>query len=701
MDPVEVLPPWVPEDDLLLKNAVESGASLESLAKGAVRFSRRYSLGELRDRWRSLLYDDAVSAAAAAAMGSLELGKSGGSGQGGGRKRKVQSVRRLYYAVQKRLRRHGGVAASDVGCEGKENVVIDDNLSLNNDVVNSKNVSNTDSLVGCGNNLGLEEVVGVGVGELNNSVRDVPLWKTIEDVSLPAMPVEGEHCGSQGTGKCGNGVLKQNASDAVLGDDAGDSSECLLNMANEGELLFMDVEGKVVVVVDKDKPGDDNVDSLLLSSPCDVQGNDDADGSESQKLDVEAKLAVPSECLSAGLEVVSGSLGVSRGDQGFVSDSENDAGSSAAARSPHPEDSEGFVICMLNTEDPDIPCNDTVVESIVVSHLADLKSQHVVKEVGYSERIEPDRSLKKEAVLSQSFGAQTVRQGLGPTVNSSYPPVALGPTENPGKNSISAVSRQNNNVNVNINPSHSRLVRPTVMPASDGHLKQVETDAPASAEVHAHVKAEEHNALSKSEAKSLSLDQEGGDIEDDDANNNDDDEIPNFSDVETMILEMDLCPMDQDTNTSKEVLRYQHEESKRTIMRLEQGAQSSMGRAITSRDAFAVLYGRILKKYIRKSKVILGRETADVHVDIDLGKEGQAAKKISRRQAIIKLEANGSFIIKNLGKRSIFLNGKEIATGQARGLSASSVIEIRGISLIFEINNRCVRRFLENLNEKL
>lgn len=40
------------------------------------------------------------------------------------------------------------------------------------------------------------------------------------------------------------------------------------------------------------------------------------------------------------------------------------------------------------------------------------------------------------------------------------------------------------------------------------------------------------------------------------------------------------------------------------------------------------------------------------------------------------MEANGSFIIKNLGKRSIFLNGKEVTTGQLRGLSTSSLIEV-------------------------
>ncbi|KAH1058813.1 hypothetical protein GLYMA_02G051400v4 [Glycine max] len=596
--------PWLPQDDFLLKNAIEGGASLESLAKGAVRFSRRFSVTELRDRWQALLYDPDVSAAALAAMAHLEAAKYGGAagtseGGGGGKKRKSESIRKHYFAMQRRLRgcRHSDAKNATEGCEG--------------------------------NGRGLEVRV--------NS-----------------------------KGECGNGGLRINApDDAVLRDDAKNDLECLLNSANEDGLVFMDVDRKEVTAVDKDKPSYDNFDLILSSSPCDVQG--DSDGREP--------------------------LGGGCADQHCVSESGNDAGSSGAVQSPLPERGEGYMICVLNTEDTDIPSNDPTDIPILFPELMPLKSQPVIQELGCLEssinnkrRNESDGSLKIEAVLSQSFAAlQTVWQGLMPNVNSSHRPLVLGlKSENPGRNSTSAVSRQNNNVNANINPSHGRLVRATVMPASDGHLKQ---------------EAEEHTALSKSEVKSLSLDQEGCDIKDDDDEDNDN-ELPNFADVEEMILEMDLSPADQDTNASREVLQFQHEQSKRTIMRLEQGAQSSMGRAISSQGAFAVVYGRILKTYITKSKVILGRETHDVHVDIDLGREGQEATRISRRQAVIKLEADGSFIIINLGKRSIFLNGKEIATGQARGLSAGSLIEILGISLIFETNNGCVRKFLENENEK-
>lgn len=63
---------WIPADDILLKKAVEDGASLESLAKGAVHFSRRFTVCELQDRWYSLLYDPVVSEDASSRMIEFE-----------------------------------------------------------------------------------------------------------------------------------------------------------------------------------------------------------------------------------------------------------------------------------------------------------------------------------------------------------------------------------------------------------------------------------------------------------------------------------------------------------------------------------------------------------------------------------------------------------------------------------------------------
>lgn len=43
------------------------------------------------------------------------------------------------------------------------------------------------------------------------------------------------------------------------------------------------------------------------------------------------------------------------------------------------------------------------------------------------------------------------------------------------------------------------------------------------------------------------------------------------------------------------------------------------------------------------------------------------------------MEGDGSFILKNLGKSPIFLNGKEVATGHTMRLRSSSLIEVRSL----------------------
>ncbi|KAH9615397.1 hypothetical protein KSS87_022043 [Heliosperma pusillum] len=100
--------PWVPTDDLLLKNSIEAGASLESLARGAVQFSHRYTIKELQDRWHTLLYDPVISAEASARMVEFERStksiKADNSKEAkyGHGKRKAESLRRCYYAMRKK-----------------------------------------------------------------------------------------------------------------------------------------------------------------------------------------------------------------------------------------------------------------------------------------------------------------------------------------------------------------------------------------------------------------------------------------------------------------------------------------------------------------------------------------------------------------------------------------------------------------------
>ncbi|KAI5418517.1 uncharacterized protein LOC127074640 [Lathyrus oleraceus] len=714
MDSVPPPPPWNSDDDFLLKNAIETGASLESLAKGVVSFSRWYSLRELRERWRSVLYDSDVSDEASAAMKNLELAKSNGNGtkEVAAPKRKTQTIRKVYNDMRKRLRTEVFFNSFDMAlCDemcienntngneigGYGNV----NASLNKDVNYNLLVN---SLVNDGNQLGL---VGARAGS-SHSMSEDPIRKTIEDVPAPNRPVrvslENE-----------NGVSETKEMIPHV-------SDALLNSPNGDGLMSMSI-GETAA----DKQSDVNVDSNLLPSPCDIQGV-----GESQKLAEKTQLAMANGP-SAVLEVVANSSGSSHGDVGFASDCENEVQPSGAVQKSDPKPANEFRLCSLNTEDPNIPSDDTNcakvsdvvpnsenvsailiptvnISTVVVPNSMIPKPISIVKEVGYPDssisnltKREPNEGLKRKDTPSSSFAAsQSFRPGLVPNIRSSKENsvAAVLNIENPAKNSISKVSRQSNNATVNINPSQSRLVHATMKHASSGHpAPEVVIALPSP--VNTHPTEEEDKSLPEIEEKLICIDQEKGDAHGDyDSDSDEEHEVPYYSDAEGMILEMDLVPTVQDTNASTEVIRYQSDETKKTIMRLEQCAQSFVQRAIASRGALAVFYGRTLKKYIEKSEVIIGRSTADADVDIDLARAAKDAHKISRRQASIKMDANGSFIIKNLGKRTLYLNGKEVPKGQMRSLSAGSLIEIWGLAFIFDVNKKCVERFIGNVNEQ-
>ncbi|GMI96834.1 hypothetical protein HRI_003352700 [Hibiscus trionum] len=104
-----VVPSWIPEDDLLLKNAMEAGASLESLAKGTVQFSRKFTVIELQSRWDSLLCDPVISEEPASPIIEFEHSASSRAGISNDSKilsvkRKSESVRSCYYASCKKSR---------------------------------------------------------------------------------------------------------------------------------------------------------------------------------------------------------------------------------------------------------------------------------------------------------------------------------------------------------------------------------------------------------------------------------------------------------------------------------------------------------------------------------------------------------------------------------------------------------------------
>ncbi|KAF8012581.1 hypothetical protein BT93_I0676 [Corymbia citriodora subsp. variegata] len=168
-----------------------------------------------------------------------------------------------------------------------------------------------------------------------------------------------------------------------------------------------------------------------------------------------------------------------------------------------------------------------------------------------------------------------------------------------------------------------------------------------------------------------------------------------LTDIWEMIHGMDLYPGDRDSHVNGEVFRYRHEYKRESAIRLEQCAGSFIQQAIASGGPLAILYGQNSKHYIRKDEVVLGRETEDFQVDIDLGRGG--TNKISRRQALIKLERDGTFILKNLGKSLIYVNGTAVPGGNHIHLTTNCLIEVKGMKLSFGINERSVRHHLAKL----
>ncbi|KAL2652748.1 hypothetical protein R1flu_020876 [Riccia fluitans] len=178
-----------------------------------------------------------------------------------------------------------------------------------------------------------------------------------------------------------------------------------------------------------------------------------------------------------------------------------------------------------------------------------------------------------------------------------------------------------------------------------------------------------------------------------------DEEMVRFSDIEAMVLDMDLDPVADDDFSARAESRRTYRRHGRAFLRLEQAASAAMQRSLNAREAFAVLYGRHFKYYITQPEVMMGRATSDNAVDIDLGKEGRA-NKVSRQQAIIKLKDDGVFYLRNLGRRGLTVNNKAVETGQRAILGSNCLIEVGGMRFIFEFNKKLVKEYIEKRHQQ-
>ncbi|PSS36530.1 Microspherule protein [Actinidia chinensis var. chinensis] len=859
---------WIPEDDLLLKNSIEAGASLEALAKGAVQFSRRFTFQELQDRWYTLLYDPDISAQASARMGDLQRSASNLSSELNRsdkakqipEKRKFASIRKQYYAMRKRIRNEffsstdlGFLPESNLhnysgnGGDFHEHATLDNGPSVGNCEPNHFRLQETDfdilrhafpetmagiaatndvanigeafhyggpdslannhmsrvarnnclhelpedvsslsiqgslrndgtksfprysahkdipqnldnNLADLGKISGVEEMGsskplpetnlfetdGSDVKPLstfestNNKLHNdgsefggtqhlsspnsdgsaslhtmgfsplmptMPLWKTMEDVSAPAIPVnvspgDEKQCGEEISEQPDNddGKRKGSPEHGVINSTAlsdgefADLSEALLDFSNEDELLFMDVDGTSTV---------DKSCSLLLSSPIDANGGDAPEVEPKKLVASNTGLAAASSVYAADSEVLTSPSQIHsvHGDQQRSYQSGVNFPSTSVLNSNPLELNLGSTYCTLNTEDTEIPCNDDIFLLIHPSASLTFPASRPTT----ISAIDPSSSANEkdtEQGLNFLSKGEDPGQLFMPSQMIGGPKHALSgctvKSELPDPSCAALAPRDANKAN---GDSQCKCKHTTPNAAIDGMLEKdvVKTEfgvvdmTGTFGEMSLHAEASFVELTLPESLVNLSpSDQEEPESDND---------MAYFSDIEAMILEMDLGACDHDSYFTSRVSRHQSEDSKKKIIRLEQCSQSSLQRSMTCQGAFAIFYGRRLKHFIRKTEVRLGRSTEEVQVDIDLGKEGRA-NKISRHQANINMNRDGSFVLQNFGKTSISVNGKEVASGQSLGLSSSCLIEIRGMSFIFEVNHKTVRRYLDNIAKK-
>ncbi|KAG2325758.1 hypothetical protein Bca4012_040239 [Brassica carinata] len=681
--------PWIPEDDLLLKNALEAGASLESLAKGAVQFSRRFCIRELQDRWHALLYDPVVSAEAAFRMAELErtvnpsfptkFARTGSKeNKGFSRKRKAEQLRSTYHSLRKKFQTES-FNSLDLGFLGPANDThFMDNgdathLGLEDSHMDIIHSAFPDILAdsGCVTNHAVSDISYVERGDL-----------TFTDHAGPS-ECDAVHQDS-----------KQKLEIPVHGPKTTmASTDCFLAQLStslfEDEEPLMEVDGKEV-----DKSYYDGLSSLLVNPTNDTNSRDlpitsgqDASSSQAHPLNDSLDGDVMPEIYATSA----------------VRSMECKPLSDSAALDPHPEIVAGVICCLLNQEDPDVPCNDDIFLSntchpMSVSSLARRNFKDTNNPVTSSVR---DVSATREGHTKKKTPGRLQGSSQGkPEIGQSSQGTRFRALTSPDShNTVHPAQAYSNSLlsdGAGVKDGNREMAGGKRIVGFDGHGNYTEKDSGNSKEEKCVIPINEVPEANDTDVGLIEIPDPELEITQTETGEyafESEEELPNYSDIEAMILDVDLDPDDQD-NFDLEVSKYQSQDMKRTIIRLEQAAYSYMQRAIASRGALAVLYGRYSKHYIKKPEVLVGRSTEDLAVDIDLGREKRGSK-ISRRQAIIRLGDDGSFHIKNLGKYSISVNEKEVDPGQSLILKSDCLLEIRGMPFIFETNQRRMKEYLK------
>lgn len=131
------------------------------------------------------------------------------------------------------------------------------------------------------------------------------------------------------------------------------------------------------------------------------------------------------------------------------------------------------------------------------------------------------------------------------------------------------------------------------------------------------------------------------------------------------------------------------------IARLESSSHSSLCAGMNKRGAIAMLCGTENTYYIRSPCVMIGRQAGEESnckaleaIDIDISRELSGFENTSsRRQARVYLSRTNTFILENIGKRPLTVDGVLVQPNEVAPLGHLSFVAIGMASFIFFSNN--------------
>ncbi|TXG65224.1 hypothetical protein EZV62_006499 [Acer yangbiense] len=395
--------------------------------------------------------------------------------------------------------------------------------------------------------------------EYSSPLPEMPIWRTVEDIPSPSIPVDDSHREEDlHTGDAFALTDDGDAKDTTGGAEGylAELSNSLLNF-NEEELMTLDDVEKEMI----DKSFFDGL-NLLLNSPNDVN--------QDHMPSPEPETSVTPDYLANAY----GSCPVESVENVHMQ-------SSASASDPQfPELIDGVIYCTLNMEDPDIPCNDDVffpnkLQPLSVSAVAQREAGNStcssVKDLSGNKNLtdggpvllqREQENPAQSQVSSQMMGSQVIPEkvqfhpvkfGLpncdSPHLASRKPGIACGGSNLTNSMSICTDSHQ---------PARLKEENKEYCYKRNANGVKQECDDPATIQDCQTLNAE----FGSTNIPDLEPDINDPISEPEEPSIESDDDVPYYSDIEAMILDMDLDPDDQDIY-EQEVSKYQHEDTRR------------------------------------------------------------------------------------------------------------------------------------------